>query len=151
LLDVDAGLGGPLSDGEFVSGTAFCHGDSGGAALDQNGRLVGIVSRTGAGGSCEAGPDIYTAVASHMDFLTANLPPPADDAGASPNGSPTPAAESTTKADGGATTYASTVGSQSSSNSGCAVAPATRSPGNWILALVAIAIAIARRHRSSLS
>lgn len=55
-----------LGHSEWLSASAhLCPGDSGGAALDEQGRLIGVASRTGAGCSTA----IYSDVAPYRDFL----------------------------------------------------------------------------------
>jgi hypothetical protein len=68
-----------VSPGEFVTGPATCHGDSGGPMLDANQQIVGITSRGQA--PCGAQPDTFTDVASHMDFVTLALSEAAKAAG----------------------------------------------------------------------
>lgn len=84
------GSGGVL-DGEWLSLDAhICPGDSGGPALDQDGRVIGVTSRGGDG--CDAG--IYSDVAFWKDFIIATAKDAAS-AGGYPapfwtNGSSTP-------------------------------------------------------------
>jgi len=60
----------PVSAGELATGVAFCHGDSGGPALDAQGRIVGLVSRTS---QCMTGPDVFTALSAHADLVAQAL------------------------------------------------------------------------------
>jgi MYXO-CTERM domain-containing protein len=60
--------------GEFVVSEAVCHGDSGGPLFDKDGRVVGVTSRgTDPNDVCVARPDIFSAVAQHMDIVDAAL------------------------------------------------------------------------------
>jgi hypothetical protein len=54
-----------LTSTEFVSEQAVCEGDSGGPALDEDGRVLGVASRTGE----ECTWAIYSAVTSWRDFI----------------------------------------------------------------------------------
>jgi len=60
----------PVSDGELATGVAFCHGDSGGPALDAQNRIVALVSRTS---NCTTGPDAFTALSAHSDLVAQAL------------------------------------------------------------------------------
>ena len=53
---------------EFLGETGVCSGDSGGPALDEEGKVVGVVSR--GSGTCET--PIYGTVTSWRDFIVAN-------------------------------------------------------------------------------
>lgn len=57
-----------MGDGEFSIEGGACSGDSGGPALDAEGRIVGVVSR---GGECA--PSVYTSVAHHGDWLRSEV------------------------------------------------------------------------------
>lgn len=59
------GAPGVLTDTEFLGEQAVCEGDSGGPALDVDGRVVGVASRTGE--DCTWA--IYSAVAPWRDFI----------------------------------------------------------------------------------
>jgi hypothetical protein len=54
-----------VKDGEFVADSPVCSGDSGGPALDEAGRIVGITSRGDE--ACTLG--IYTSVSAWRDFI----------------------------------------------------------------------------------
>jgi len=54
-----------VKDGEFVADSPVCSGDSGGPALDESGRVVGITSRGDE--ACTLG--IYTSVSAWRDFI----------------------------------------------------------------------------------
>jgi hypothetical protein len=54
-----------VTDGEFAGTTGICPGDSGGPALDADGNVIGVASRSGSGCSLS----IFQNVASHIDFL----------------------------------------------------------------------------------
>jgi hypothetical protein len=82
--------------GELTTTAAFCHGDSGGAAISSKGEVVGLVSRTA---SCADGPDVFTTVAGHADLIanamSIAVPPAPGDAGAADAGEPDPTPTST--------------------------------------------------------
>jgi trypsin len=61
----DCGGGGVLNDSEFVGEESVCEGDSGGPALDDDGRVIGVVSR----GADECGDAVYSAVAFWRDWM----------------------------------------------------------------------------------
>jgi MYXO-CTERM domain-containing protein len=52
-------------DGEFIADSPVCSGDSGGPALDQNGRVSGVTSR----GDQKCTVGIYSSVAAWSDFI----------------------------------------------------------------------------------
>jgi hypothetical protein len=62
---VDCPLGGSVQDGEWASDARTCSGDSGGPALDEQGRVMGVLSRgpEGCGGA------IYGDVASWSELI----------------------------------------------------------------------------------
>jgi MYXO-CTERM domain-containing protein len=55
-----------IASSEFEGDTGVCQGDSGGPALDASGKVIGVVSRGGAGCTIP----IYGAVSSWKDFIT---------------------------------------------------------------------------------
>lgn len=56
--------------GEIAVSEAVCHGDSGGPLFDTQNRIVGVTSRgTDPNDVCVARPDIFSAVAQHMDVI----------------------------------------------------------------------------------
>jgi MYXO-CTERM domain-containing protein len=59
-----AGLG--VATTEFMGSTGICSGDSGGPALDADGKIIGIVSR----GSDPCATPIYSEIAPWSDFIT---------------------------------------------------------------------------------
>jgi MYXO-CTERM domain-containing protein len=60
--------------GEIVVSEAVCHGDSGGPLFDKDGAIVGVTSRgTDPNDICVARPDIFSAVAQHLDIVDAAL------------------------------------------------------------------------------
>lgn len=57
--------GGGVESTEFLGETGICSGDSGGPALDEDGKVVGVVSRGGA----DCGTPIYGTVTAWYDFI----------------------------------------------------------------------------------
>lgn len=127
----------PLSDagsaryavpaGEFASTVSFCHGDSGGPAIDASGNITGIVSATP---SCMTGPDDFTSIAAHLDlatqaYATVGITFPVVDAGA------TDASADSSPMDSGTAPM--------TNSGGCAMGATTSSPlsGTFILGLTA--------------
>ena len=55
--------------GEFVTGTATCHGDSGGPMLDAHGEIVGVASRGSSTGGCVDVLKTFTDVSAHRDLI----------------------------------------------------------------------------------
>ncbi len=55
--------------GEFVTGTATCHGDSGGPMLDGNGEIVGVASRGSSTGGCVDVLKTFTDVSAHLTLI----------------------------------------------------------------------------------
>lgn len=126
---VDLHDGGPetaISVGEVATTPAFCHGDSGGAALSTRGELVALVSRTA---DCVNGPDVLTTVSAHADLL----------AQARAAASPQATADAGAGADAG-----SPVDPVSKSSAGCAVGSHTDDDRIlailWLSALLAAAV-----------
>jgi secreted trypsin-like serine protease len=60
-----------VSPGEFLTGVATCHGDSGGPMIDGAGEVAGITSR--GGDDCNAQVSTFTDPAAHADFVTSAL------------------------------------------------------------------------------
>jgi hypothetical protein len=56
---------GGIETSEFIGDTGVCEGDSGGPALDANGKVVGVVSR----GGPDCSTPVYSSVASWKDWL----------------------------------------------------------------------------------
>lgn len=58
---------------EFMVGESTCFGDSGGPALDDEGDIVGVLSRGGMSCDGAGSRNVYGAVAAHLDFLAPYL------------------------------------------------------------------------------
>jgi MYXO-CTERM domain-containing protein len=69
-----------VTDGEWIAESPVCSGDSGGPALDQNGRVVGVTSR----GDPQCTIGIYSSVFAWRDFITKGAQDAAEAGGYSP-------------------------------------------------------------------
>ena len=59
--------------GEFITGTATCHGDSGGPLLDSQHDIVGVASRGSSTGGCVDVLKTFTDVSHHIDLIQQGL------------------------------------------------------------------------------
>jgi len=92
-----AGLGTRITSSEWAANAPVCSGDSGGPALDDNGKVIGIASRSDE--TCALG--LYSAVASFKDLIVDAAKDAADQGGYDP---PDWAAGGTSSGSGGMAT-----------------------------------------------
>ena len=156
-----------LPAGEIAVTEAVCHGDSGGPLFDMQQRVVGVTSRgTDPQDVCVARPDIFSAVAQHLDVIDRALVAaghPRTGADASTGTSPTSdtnltngdSADSDADDDDGTTTprkrSKASLGTQP--GAGCAIASGPTNAGGFgaVTGLALAALAVLRRRSTSSS
>jgi hypothetical protein len=137
---------GVVTNTEFVGEDAVCEGDSGGPALDADGRVLGVVSR----GESGCGRAIYSAVAAWRDWIASTARHAATVGGYSPPEWATAEYEAGSPEDGefdaagasgdGSPAFGESSMSTRSANGGCSLAAGGHSDAG-LAALLASAVA----------
>lgn len=139
-LDVDCVGGGcntpGISDHEWKGKVGVCGGDSGGPALDDRGRIIGIVSR---GNPDDCNGPIYTSVYAWRDWLLTEALAAADSGGYPAPPWTTRVAAASEQSDG-----------EGEAEGGCSLgfSPAPSRGAPWLAALALATLLGARRRRS---
>jgi hypothetical protein len=131
---------------EVWTAPVICHGDSGGALLDEAGVLVGIAQGGSFAESCRAGDSRWGNVGRWSEWIDGMLSPPPPDAGADAEVGPDAGVEG----DAGWATDAGVGGGSRDrrSRGGCGAMPGPPVPLGSVAALVMAALACVTRARS---
>jgi MYXO-CTERM domain-containing protein len=131
-----------VGEREWRGSDAICSGDSGGPAIDDGGRLIGIVSRAN---SNDCSKPIYASVYAWRHWLSESAFEAARLGGYSP-----PAwAGSTLASEGTVSASIEAFEDETSEEAGCSAGGAGPRPGGWAFVGIAVAALAARRRRSS--
>jgi V8-like Glu-specific endopeptidase len=129
-----------VKEGEFGSDAPTCQGDSGGPALDEQGRVIGVLSR-GPGG-CNS--SVYGDVALHRDLIIEAVVAAAEQGGYPLPGwaQPYAPADAGPEQGGGEDAGGADSGGSDPGSGGCALAPGPRpgSPAALLLLLLALLV-----------
>ncbi|MDB4936731.1 MAG: hypothetical protein JWP87_3703 [Labilithrix sp.] len=143
--------------GELATGESTCFGDSGGPLFDADGNVIGLTSR-GLDEKCVDRPSIFSDTASHAKLITGAAKTAgaeltiAEGSGEPGDETSDPAADDETGDDTGARSNGKKTGSGAAAqaNAGCAMSGPARDSGNAVLlAVIALVLVAARRHRST--